>query len=272
MFHMKSNDGTKIAVYVYNPHGEKTVVMVHGWPLSAKIYEYQLKMLIDSNFRVVTLDLRGFGNSDVPACTYTYDQMAADLYYVIQNLGIKKFTLVGFSMGGAIVLRYMRLFRSYGVEKLILLAAAAPKWTKGVGYPFGHTKSYVNSLIDLAMEDRPLLAENFSCQLFHSPQSKAAVDWFRDIALSASGIGTVETAISLRDEDGRIDLSHVKVPTTIIHGQMDEVVSNDLAMIQHKAINSSKLYNLENSGHGIMYDELKQFNRIFLSEVKSIDC
>ena len=269
MLYIKSTDGTRIAVYDYNPGGKKTVVLIHGWPLSSKIYEYQLPVLLDKGYRVVALDLRGFGASDVPAAGYCYDQMATDIYCVVKQMKLCDFILVGFSMGGAIVLRYMARFCGYGVKKLILLAAAAPSWTRRPGYPYGLTREYVNQLIYLASTDRPKLAENFSKQLFASPQTEAVVNWFREIALSASGLGTVKSAVALRDEDGRANLSCVHVPTFILHGAKDEVVSSDLAEIQHKSIPGSKLYTLENSGHGIMYDELEQFNHYFM---KSIEC
>lgn len=268
MFYVKSTDGTKIAVYDYNPRCQKTVFLVHGWPLSHKIYEYQIELLTKYGYRVVAIDLRGFGASDVSACGYHYDRMALDLYSVVSALRLRNFTLVGFSMGGAIALRYMRKCKGFGVKKLILLAAAAPSWTQRPGYPYGLSREYVNELIDLAQTDRPKLCENFSRQLFASPQTEAAIDWFRDIALSASGIATVNAAISLRDEDGRVDLPFVHVPTVIIHGAKDVVVTNDLAQIQHKAIPHSKLYTLENSGHGIMYDELALFQQYFLQAIE----
>lgn len=269
MFFIKTSDGVKIAVYDFNPQGKETVVLVHGWPLSHKIYEYQIELLLDHGYRVVAIDLRGFGNSDTPAFGYSYDQIAKDLYFVVTTLGLRNFTLVGFSMGGAIVLRYMNNYSGFGVKKLILLAAAAPCWTQRPGFPYGHPREYVNQLIYLASTDRPQLCENFSRQLFASQQSEAAINWFRDIALTASGIGTIETAVSLRDEDGRKDLFAVDVPTVIIHGAKDVVVSNQLAEIQHSCIEGSCLYTLENSGHGIMYDELEKFNQYFLNAICS---
>lgn len=268
MIYVKSTDGTKIAVFDYNPTGKETVFFVHGWPLSHTIYEYQIERLIDRDCRVVAVDLRGFGQSDVPAGGYSYDQMARDLYAVICALKLRRFTLTGFSMGGAISLRYMRLFQGHGVKKLILLSAAAPCFTKRPGYPYGMSREAVNQLIYLGSTDRPQLCENFAqTQLFASPQSQAAKDWFQDIALSASGVGTIKAAISLRDEDGREDLCTVCVPTVIIHGAEDVVVGNDLARLQHEGIKGSVLITLDHSGHGIMYDELEKFNEIFMEAV-----
>lgn len=268
MFYITSSDNVKIAVYNFDCGGAHTVFLIHGWPLSHKMYEYQIERLIACGYRVVTLDLRGFGNSDAPGCDYSFDRMAKDVYEIISALCLKDITLVGFSMGGAIALRYMNLYRGYEVRQLILLAAAAPSWTQRPGYPYGFTRQYVDELIERVCTDRPKVAYEFSHdQLFASPQSKAAKDWFGDIALSASGIGTLKAAISLRDEDGRRDLAAVRVPTVIIHGAKDIVVSNDLVRIQHRGIRGSKLYTLENSGHGIIYDELDKFNRIFIDVI-----
>jgi len=270
MIYVKATDGTKIAVYDYNPQGRETVFLVHGWPLSHKIYEYQIQRLLDKDYRVTAVDLRGFGCSDTPAGGYTYDQMAQDIYSVVCALKLRNFTMAGFSMGGAVALRYMNRCRGCGVKRLILLSAAAPCWTQRSDYPYGLPREYVNQLIYLASTDRPQLCRNFAWdQLFASPQTPAAKEWFEDIALSASGVGTVEAAISLRDEDGREDLKTVCVPTVIIHGAKDTVVSDDLARLQHEGIRGSKLCTLENSGHGIMYDELERFNEIFMQALSN---
>ncbi|RGX54815.1 alpha/beta hydrolase [Anaerotruncus sp. AF02-27] len=269
MIYVKSTDGVKIATYDLNPKGNETVFLVHGWPLSHKMYEYQEQLLVNRGYRVVEIDLRGFGASDVPADGYNYDRMAEDIYNVVCALKLKSFVLVGFSMGGAIVLRYMRRFHGYGVKKLILLAAAAPSWTQRPGFPYGLSREYVNGLIEQAASDRPQLAHTFSHeQLFASPQSEAVKDWFEDISLSASGIGTVSAAVALRDEDGRQDLAFVKVPTVIIHGAKDVVVSSELARAQHAGIAGSRLCTLADSGHGIVYDELCRFNQVFLEALR----
>lgn len=265
MRYVKAKDGTRIAVYDYNPGGKKTVFLVHGWPLSHKMYEYQIELLTQCGCRVVAVDLRGFGAADTPASGYSYNTMASDLHCVVQALNLSRFTLVGFSMGGAIALRYMGRYKGQGVKRLILLAAAAPSWVRRPGFPYGLSREAVDNLIQLARTDRPQLAYQFShTQLFASPQSEAAKDWFEDIALSASGLGTVQAAISLRDEDVCADLKAVHVPAVIIHGAKDSVVSSDLALAQHQGIPGSRLYTLENSGHGITYDELERFNALFL--------
>ena len=267
MFYVTSNDGTKIAVYDYNFQGKQTVFLIHGWPLSHQIFEYQINLLTDCGYRVVAVDLRVLGRSDTPACGYTYDQMAADVFQIVRQLCLKRFILAGFSMGGAIALRYMNCYNGFGVCKLILLSAAAPSFAKRLGLPYGKPVEEVNDLISLAETDRPLLCQNFSRQLFACPHSDAVIDWFRDIALSASGIGTIKCAIALRDENVQRDFCSVHVPTYIIHGAKDLIVSNELAKIQHESIRGSKLITLPDSGHGIVYDQLKKFNSLFMKTI-----
>ena len=272
MFYITSTDGTKIAVYNYNPQGKQTVFFLHGWPLSHKIFEYQINLLTDLGYHVVAVDLRGFGRSDTPACGYSYDQMSADIFQVVRQLRLKKFTLVGFSMGGAIALRYMNRYNGYGVCRLILLSAASPCFAQCPDFPYGKPVQEVNDLISLARTDRPQLCLNFSQQLFASPHPEAVVDWFRGIALSASGIGTIKCCIALRDEDGRKDFQYVHVPTYIIHGEKDKIVSNELAEIQHKNICGSRLITLSDSGHGIVYDQLETFNSVFMDSLTQSSC
>lgn len=271
MFYIKTSDDVKIAVYDYSPDCDckKTVFLVHGWPLSHKIYEYQIDLLLSCGYRVVAIDLRGFGQSDAPGCNYSYDRMAEDIYNIVCAMKLRNFILVGFSMGGAISLRYMRKFKGFGVCKLILLAAAAPSATQQPDFPYGLTKESWDELICLASTDRPKLCETFvTKQLFACSHSRASMNWFKDIALSASGIGTIQTGVSLKDEECMADLKAVRVPTRIIHGEKDVVVSNELVKIQNECIADSKLYTLENSGHGVMYDELKKFNQYFMRAIE----
>lgn len=267
MYYITSNDGTKIAVYDYNPQCKKTVFLIHGWPLSHQIFEYQINLLTDCGYRVVAVDLRGFGRSDTPVCGYSYNQMSDDIFQIIRQLHLKGFILVGFSMGGAIALRYMSRYNGFGVCRLILLSAAAPCFARQPGFPYGKSLQEANDLIDLAGTDRPQLCQNFSRQLFASPHPDAVIEWFRDIALSASGIGTIKSAVALRDENVQKDFDSVHVPTYIIHGDKDVVVSSELAEIQHQNICGSKLITLSDSGHGIVYDQLEEFNSVFMDSV-----
>ncbi len=268
MMRIPVKNHVKLAVYDPNPQGRETLLMIHGWPLAAAMYEYQQRWLINNGYRVITFDLRGFGCSDAPGWGYGYDALAEDLYQLVCRMNLRQFILVGFSMGGAVALRYMRRYRGFGVRKLVLLAAAAPRFVQAADFPYGQTVEQADALIRQAKTDRAQLAQDFSRTLLYSPHSEASKDWFRDIALGASGIGTVRTAVSLRNEDGRADLRHVKVPTGIFHGKQDAVVPFVLGEIQHEEIPGSRLYAFERSGHAVFYDELPRFNHCLLEFLK----
>lgn len=264
MFFVTVRNGIKIAVEDLNCGAEKTIVMVHGWPLSGKIFEYQKDFLTRFGYRVVTLDLRGFGQSDAPTYGYSYDEMASDIRQVVQALHLNCFVLAGFSMGGAIAIRYISRYNGYGVKKLVLMGAAAPSFTKRPGVPYGQTREYVNQLISQAETDRPALAESFGKMLLATPHSNAVLQWFTGISFGASGIGTIETARSLRDEDLCQDMKKIHVPTGIFHGKKDMVVPFELGQMQQQEICNSVLYPFENSGHAVFYDELEQFHKALL--------
>ncbi|HJA92009.1 MAG TPA: alpha/beta hydrolase [Candidatus Eisenbergiella merdipullorum] len=269
MYFVKTTDEVNLAVYDLNPKGKRTIFLIHGWPLSHLIFEYQLEMLLSGNWRIILIDLRGFGNSDVPAGGYSYDQMAEDIYQVVCTLRLDRFVLAGFSMGGAVALRYMNRFQGYGVRRLLLLSAASPFFAGSCDFPLGLSREEVNDMIEEAASDRPAFARRFShSRLFACCHSEAVEDWFEGIALSASGIATVQCGLSLRDEDGREDLESVRVPAVIIHGGRDQVVPPALARYQQEHIRGARLCILENSGHGIVYDELDRFNEVFLQSLE----
>jgi len=265
MIHINSN-GVKIAVYEYNRDcGGSTVVFLHGWPLSHLIFEYQINLLVELGYHVVGIDFRGFGASDSPVCGYDYNQQARDVHNVIRALNLTCITLAGFSMGGAVALRYMRLFKGERIKKLILLAAAAPRFTKSENFPYGIEKRDVDKLIEQATRDRPELCRSFVDEkLFALPHSNAVKGWFTAIAQSASGIGTIKAAVALRDEDGSNDLKCANVPTFIIRGEKDTVVPVSVTDYQHREIKGSTLFSLKISAHGIIYDELENFNNFLV--------
>ena len=264
MYFIKVDDGTKIAVEDLNRSSNKVIVLVHGWPISKDMYEYQKNILVGRGYRVVSFDIRGFGKSDTSAGKYNYDRLATDLWCVIDNLKVDSVTLVGFSMGGAICVRYMAMFDNDYVNKLVLAGAAAPSFDKTIHNPYGHSTEETNALIDLAYRDRPQMITNFGDKLFANYHTKAFQDWFRQLCFQASGIGTIKTAISLRDEDVFDDLKTIKVPTAILHGKQDQICPFEFATIMEREIPNATLIPYEYSGHGLFYDELEKFNEVLI--------
>ena len=179
----------------------RPVVLIPGWPLSDEMYEYQYNDLINNNFRVIGITLRGFGKSDKPYGDYNYDVHASDIKTVLKKLDIKDAVLVGFSMGGAIAIRYMAANKGARVSKLVLAGAAAPVWTQRDDFPYNLPKSAVNELIELNYQDRPKLLSNFG-KIFSATETslnEGIGNWLNAINLSASSYATAQCLIALRD-------------------------------------------------------------------------
>lgn len=261
MYYVTATDGVKLAVSDIQPLSNRVIVMVHGWPICKEMYEYQKDILVDKGYRIVSFDIRGFGDSETSGSGYDYNQLAHDVKSVIDHIHVDSVTLMGFSMGGAICVRYMGLFDNYKISKLILLGAAAPSFTKTNHNPYGSTIESVNELIHQTYIDRPKMIENFGSNVFALHHSDAFMTWFNGICFKGSGIGTIQTAVSLRDEDVFDDLSKVHVPTLIMHGRMDQICPYGLALIMNEQIIGSILDTFEYSGHGLFYDELYKCNQ-----------
>lgn len=264
MYYIKASDGCKLAVEDINPNGKETILMIHGWPISRKMFEYQVDFLNDYNYRIITVDIRGFGESETTNEGYSYDQLALDVKSVIDQLNLNDITLLGFSMGGAIVTHYMAKYHNYKVKKLILAGAAAPSFTKTVDNPYGATIESTNRLIKQTYQDRPQMIADFGNNVFALNHSNNFRNWFQNICEQGSGIGTIKTAIPLRDENIFHDLKQIKVPTYILHGKLDLICPFGFAKIMKEQIHYSELIPFEYSGHGLFYDELDKFNKVLL--------
>jgi non-heme chloroperoxidase len=246
------------------------VVLIHGWPLSDAMYEYQYQFLVDKGFRVIGITLRGFGKSDKPYGAYNYDVYAQDIKTVLDKLDVKGAILGGFSMGGAISIHYVAKYNASRVSKLALFGAAAPVWTKRDDYNYGFAKEDVNGLIGLSKNNRPQLLENFG-KIFGATETAlptGIANWLGGINLEASPYATTQSLIALRDTDLRSELSKINIPTAIFHGTKDVICEFALAEQMHNGIKNSYIVKFEKSGHGLFIEELEKFNNELLSFIK----
>jgi len=261
-YYIKVEQNVKIYVEDVNPDSKKTILFLHGWPGSHKLFEYQFDELPRLGYRCIGIDTRGFGNSDKPFEGYDYDRLAEDVRLVIEALNIQDITLAGHSTGGAIAIRYMARFKEYGVSKLALFAAAAPSLIKRPNFPYGLDKEVVIKIIQGTYTDRPKMLCDFGDIFFFQKVTEALSDWFFQLGLQAAGYATGAIANTwLGEEKLFSDLKKIKVPTLILHGIHDKVVPFQLAEVQEQGIKNSKLVPLEFSGHASFYDEKDKFNK-----------
>ncbi|NBD27550.1 alpha/beta fold hydrolase [Paenibacillus glycinis] len=266
-FYVEVEHGVKI--FVEDVGRGRPVVFIHGWPANRKMWEYQTNVVSRHGYRCICIDLRGFGNSDAPLHGYTYNRMADDIRVVAEALGLQEATLIGFSMGGAVCIRYITRHAARRMRGLILAAAAAPHITRHPEYPYGQPSSHYETIIGGLETDRPKATADFGAAFFHKPVSEPFRAWFDGLGFEASANGAIRGMEALRDEDLRAELPLVRVPTTILHGKYDAIVPFKLGELQHKAIPGSALVPFEESGHGLFYDEREKFNRELLNALKA---
>ena len=240
----------------------RPIILIHGWPLSDEMYEYQYNDLINAGFRTIGITLRGFGKSDKPYGSYNYDVHVSDIKKVLDKLEINNAVLGGFSMGGSITVRYAARDNGTRISKLALFGAAAPIWTQRDDFQFNLPKSAVDDLIALNNKDRPKLLSNFA-KIFSATETslnKGIGAWLTGINLSASSYATAQCLIALRDTDLRADLAEITIPTLILHGKKDKICSFDLAEQMKASLLNSHLVVFENSGHSLFLEETQKFN------------
>lgn len=247
--------GVSIYVEDINPGGSKTIVFLHGWPLSHKQFEYQFNVLSAIGYRCIGIDWRGFGNSDKPMSGYSYDRLADDIRTVVGALQLDNFSLVGHSTGGAIAIHYMARYNGYGVSKLVLIDAAAP---------IGFSKETANKLLTETFNDRPKMMRGVIDTFFFQYITCSFSDWFFQLGLQAAGWSTAAIIILLRDEKLDADLKKIFVPTLIIHGIHDKVIPFAQAKELNQKIRNSQLVSFQYSGHGPFWEERDKFNQLLI--------
>ncbi len=253
---------TNVKIYVedLNPEGNKTILFLHGWPGSNRLFEYQFNQLPKLGYRCIGIDTRGFGNSDKPWGGYDYNTLADDVKGVVDSLRLQNFTLGGHSTGGAIAIRYMARHNGHGVAKLALFDAAAPSLIKRPNFPYGIDKDAVLQIIKGTYNDRPKMLRDFGDTFFYQRITEALGDWFFQLGLQAAGWSTAAIANTWLNEVLFYDLETINVPTLIIHGIHDKVVLFQLGEIQKQSIKNSRLIPFRYSGHATFYDERDKFN------------
>ncbi|MFS0869057.1 alpha/beta fold hydrolase [Paenibacillus xylanilyticus] len=256
----------KVKIYVEDIGEGVPVIFLHGWPANHLMFEYQYTLLASHGYRCIGIDIRGFGKSDAPWESYSYDRMADDLRTIIDELRLEHAALVGFSMGGAIASRYMARHQGYGIKRLLLAGAATPVFTRRPGIEYGMDPDEVTSqLINATYENRPAMLNKFGLKFTKTKSNPGMLVWLESLCYQASHHGTIKAAASLRDEDLRNDLASINIPTVVFHGQKDKIVEPELGELTAQSIANARLVKFEDSGHAMLFDEPEKFNQELLT-------
>ena len=224
----KENSGD-IELY-YEDHGSgQPVVLIHGYPLSGTSWEKQLPVLLEAGYRVITYDRRGFGKSSQPATGYNYDTFAEDLHKLVTQLKLHDFTLVGFSMGGGEVARYLGKYGSSRVSKAVIISGVPPYLLKTADNPEGVDGGVFAGIQKAVAADRYAFFTGFFQNFYNTDVllgkrvSEQAIQASWNIAASASAIASF-ACVPTWHEDFREDLARIDVPTLVIQGDADRIL------------------------------------------------
>ncbi|MGD0463530.1 MAG: alpha/beta hydrolase [Tepidisphaeraceae bacterium] len=224
----QENSGS-IELY-YEDHGEgRPVVLIHGYPLSGASWEKQVPVLLDAGRRVITYDRRGFGRSSQPATGYDYDTFARDLDKLVTTLDLRDLALVGFSMGGGEVARYLGAYGSKRVSKAVFISSVPPFLLKTPDNPEGIDASVFAGIEKAVAADRYAFFTEFFKNFYNTDVllgkrvSEQAVQGSWNVAAGASATASL-ACVPAWHTDFRKDLARIKVPTLVIHGDADRIL------------------------------------------------
>ena len=244
------------------------VVLIHGWPLSHRMWESQVNALTAAGYRTIAYDRRGFGESGKPAGGYDYDTFASDLHEVITQLGLTQVTLVGFSMGGGEVARYVGRHGTGNVARTMLLGAVPPFLLRTDDNPDGVPQAVFDGMLAAVRNDRLAFLDGFFPGFYGAGRTKAADDlipFSKSIAWAAQPLATQRCIVAFGTTDFRRDLEKIDVPTLIVHGDADDIVPIDISgRKSHAMIRGSRLEVLEGAPHGFAATHADELNALML--------
>ncbi|MGG7605214.1 alpha/beta fold hydrolase [Massilia sp. BKSP1R2A-1] len=260
-------------LYYYEQGQGQPVVLIHGWPLSHRMWESQITALAESGYRVIAYDRRGFGQSGRPTGGYDYDTFAQDLNALMTELDLEDAALAGFSMGGGEVARYIGRFGSGRVSKAMLLGAVPPYLLKTGDNPEGVDKSVFDGMLDGVRKDRIGFLGSFFPGFYNldpdAKESQELLAFSKWIAWEASPLATQQCIVAFGTTDFRADLAKFDVPTLVAHGDADKIVPLGVSgQRSHEMIAGSRLEVIEGAPHGFAATHAEQLNALMLDFLK----
>lgn len=272
MIYVTTSDHTKL--FIKDWGSGRPVILLHGWPLSSDSWDFHAMAIADAGFRAIAYDRRGFGRSSQPWSGYDYDTLADDLAAVIEQTEARDAVLVGFSMGGGEVARYLSRYSGRSVVKAALVSSVVPFMLRTGDNPAGTDASVFEAIAASVSEDRAKFFAGFfkdfyGVDLLSRPVSAEWLEWTRSLAMQAGLKPTLACAKAFASTDFRDDLSAFKMPTLIIHGSDDKTVPIDASgRAAAKGIAQSTLIEYDGAPHGLFATHRDQLARDLLDFIR----
>jgi pimeloyl-ACP methyl ester carboxylesterase len=271
----KSSFAEPVTLYYQDTLLGKPVIFIHGWPHNSNMWEYQFNTLPKHGIRCIAYDRRGFGFSDKPFSGYDYDTLAEDLHALINELGLEKLTLVGFSMGGGEVGRYIARYGTSKLDKVVLVSSILPFMLKTEDNAEGVPEDVFVEFITKIQDDRPAFMVDFAKTFFgvgllSRPVSQAMLDATLFEIMKASSKATTDCIFSFGKTDFRKDVLKFDIPTLIIHGDADKIVPFEGSSKKTASlIQGSELKIYEGEPHGLYYTSKYKLNEDLISFIRT---
>lgn len=270
---MPSLTSGNVAIHYTDSGGDgRPVVLIHGWPLSGASWSDLEPALTQAGYRVVTYDRRGFGQSDKPGSGsgYDYDTLTSDLAAVMDQLDLQDATLIGFSMGGGEVARYVGSYGTDRLQSIVFAAAIPPCLLKSDDNPDGGLdRAGLEGLQDGLRADREGFLDGFLTNFFSANGELKVTEDQRQQALSLALQSEQTAAVACMESwltDFRDDLAKASIATLVIHGDADAIVPIEVSgQRTHDSIDGSELYVIGDGPHGINTSHADEFNRAVLA-------
>ena len=258
-------NGVKLAYYVYG-EGEPTLVFVVAWVATAEFWAYQVNYF-SQNFKMVTVDMRGSGESDKPADNYTLDLFVDDLNSIIEELQEKNIVLIGESMGASIAIKYVTKYPGK-VSKLVLMCGT-PKIMSTDDFPHGQSSEVLDRMLTSAQESHSRFLRTFMELVFPEPGAEYLKELGFELCQKTPEEIAMNFANNFMKEDLRPLLGKINIPTLILHGENDMACPLGGAKYMHEKIPGSKMYIFKGKGHCPSITAADMFNKILEEFIKT---
>ena len=267
MTYLTTSAGKKVYFEDYGS-GDSAIVLVHGWGMSCRTWDYTLPTLINSNIRTVTLDHRGCGKSDKDFADQGIQAIAGDVVALVEHLGLQQVVLNGWSLGGAVVVTAAQQLGERCIG-LVLTCGATPCYVQKDEYPHGGTDSALRDTLDAMKKDRVPFLAGLSAGVFATEVPQSVVDWMWSIFLEASP--QAATALGqLGPLDQREVIGELTMPILSFVGAKDMVVDPNVCRSVADYNSGVTLVECADSGHAPFIEEYDLYHDELISFVTAL--
>ncbi|HEX8488734.1 MAG TPA: alpha/beta hydrolase [Propionibacteriaceae bacterium] len=256
----------------YEDHGRgPTVLLMHGWPVDSRSWEPQLKPLLDAGYRVITYDRRGFGRSSRPTAGYNFNTLADDLDTLMTGLDLTDVSLVGFSLGTGELARYIGTRGTGRLRTCVFIESLAPSFVRSADNPKGVDEAAVAAVQQAILDDRfawltALLGDFLNLDDYLG--TRVSEDTVRSLWNAGSEASPYATwgCVPTWLDDYAEDLLRIDIPTLIVHGTADRILSIEgQGRRLHAALPDSQLVEIEGGPHLLCVSHTEEVNRALLA-------